>query len=100
MPPEALTDLTHAVYTSSCGTFDAPKGPEQEQMNPTLIGAPAAWGVDDALDGALDDDEELADEVGVEVDLWLDEEQAAATRATVSTTIDLKSLGLATSSPL
>ena len=42
MPPDALSDLAHALETSAAAAMSAAKGPEQLQITPILIGAPCA----------------------------------------------------------
>jgi len=42
MPPELSTLLTQDLYTSYAGRISAPNVPEQLQITPTFIGAPAA----------------------------------------------------------
>src|SRR5262249_45752982 len=81
MPPDPLTVLTQALYTSRLGTMAPPKGPEQVQTTPTLIGAPDAWAGADPAGWVLDGDWALVVAELVE-GLLLDEHAAAVTTAT------------------
>lgn len=62
--------------------MSAPKGPEQSQIRPTVMGAPVAGGAEEAVEDWLFD--ELDAVVELEELLLLDEQ--AATAATTATT--------------
>jgi hypothetical protein len=111
IPPDAFTELAHALYSSSPGTLNAANGePEQLQMNPTLIGAPVVWpeaepveeelGDEEAADVGLADEE--ADVVLDEEDLLLEEQEARESpmTTTLQTATQLRCPGLTERSSL